>query len=172
MEVNWFQVPSSIFKQEISAKEKIIYMYLCRLNGKNEEIYPSVTNIAKNCSVSIRTAQYAINSLVDRGLLRKKFRFSNGEQLSNLYEIIYPENLNDRLKKMPYNDYLKTDHWQKIRRKALKNARGACQLCNNKDSILNVHHRTYERRGEELLSDVIVLCQVCHEKFHNVVGVE
>lgn len=71
------------------------------------------------------------------------------------------------LKTMPYAQYLKTDHWQSVRKNALRHARYRCQLC-NKQAPLYVHHRTYERRGEELLSDVIALCQLCHEKHHDI----
>lgn len=68
-------------------------------------------------------------------------------------------------KSMPYQEYLKTEHWQDIRKSALKRSRYRCQLCNS-GGMLDVHHRTYERRGEELSSDVIVLCRACHSKFH------
>jgi len=50
---------------------------------------------------------------------------------------------------------------------ALKRAKYSCQLCNSKDN-LNVHHRTYERRGHELASDLIVLCKQCHKTFHGI----
>lgn len=32
-------------------------------------------------------------------------------------------------------------------------------------SRLHVHHRTYERLGEELPEDLVVLCEVCHEAY-------
>jgi 5-methylcytosine-specific restriction endonuclease McrA len=32
---------------------------------------------------------------------------------------------------------------------------------------LEVHHRTYERVGEERPADVIALCKACHEKHHD-----
>lgn len=70
------------------------------------------------------------------------------------------------LRTMPYDDYLKTDHWQAVRRGALERADHRCQLCNSAER-LNVHHRTYERRGCEEPNDVTVLCQSCHAKFHN-----
>ena len=41
-----------------------------------------------------------------------------------------------------------------------------CQLCNLGSVPLNVHHRTYERRGEELDEDLTVLCRECHHTFH------
>ena len=71
-----------------------------------------------------------------------------------------------RLKRIPYREYLGTEHWQRVRESALKRSWYRCQLCNS-DGLLDVHHRTYERRGEERASDVIVLCRQCHSKFHD-----
>lgn len=71
------------------------------------------------------------------------------------------------LQDMPYYDYLETPEWQERRQRALKRAGYRCQTC-NAQGILNVHHRTYERRGCELDSDLIVLCRDCHQKFHDI----
>lgn len=70
------------------------------------------------------------------------------------------------LKSIPYEDYLKTDHWQHFRAEALKNAHHTCQLCGNQNLLLDVHHRTYRNKGRETFLDVIVLCRECHEMFH------
>lgn len=72
-----------------------------------------------------------------------------------------------RLRSMPYKEYLQTEHWQNVRRRALKTAKGRCQLCNENKKALDVHHKTYERKGREYRRDVIVLCRSCHEKFHD-----
>lgn len=69
------------------------------------------------------------------------------------------------LKYMPYRDYLKTDHWQDTRKMALRRAGYRCQLCNGARP-LQVHHRTYERRGSEWPEDLIALCGDCHGEFH------
>lgn len=63
-----------------------------------------------------------------------------------------------------YKEYLKSEHWQKIRMTAIKNADGRCQLCNS-DKRLEVHHRTYQRVGKENIKDLTVLCHKCHKKF-------
>lgn len=68
---------------------------------------------------------------------------------------------------MPYREYLQTEHWQRLRITMLKRSRFHCQLCNAKGKLV-VHHRTYERRGEELLQDLIVLCDPCHKKHHDI----
>jgi hypothetical protein len=72
----------------------------------------------------------------------------------------------ERLRSLPYSEYLKTEHWQEVRKAALKRARYRCQICNAADATLNVHHRTYEHRGEEYAADVVVLCENCHAVFH------
>lgn len=72
-----------------------------------------------------------------------------------------------RLKAMPYPEYLQTEHWKEFARLARRKARFHCQLCNSDKQPLHVHHRTYQRRGCEELGDVIVLCEVCHDTFHD-----
>jgi hypothetical protein len=64
-----------------------------------------------------------------------------------------------------YDQYLQSPHWKRIRIKAIEQSNHLCSLCKSKDN-LNVHHNDYSRLGEELDSDVIVLCKVCHGLFH------
>ena len=71
---------------------------------------------------------------------------------------------------MPYAEYLQTQHWQNVRRQALRRAKYKCQLCNNDNGVLHVHHKTYEHLGDEQDDDLIVLCKACHEKFHDKQG--
>jgi 5-methylcytosine-specific restriction endonuclease McrA len=70
-----------------------------------------------------------------------------------------------QMRTMPYRDYLLTPEWAERRKAALKRARYACQVC-NRQRPLHVHHRTYERRGDELSADLIVLCDECHALYH------
>ena len=69
---------------------------------------------------------------------------------------------------MPYQEYLKTDHWIRVSTIAKEAANNKCQLCNS-NGHLHTHHRAYKNLGHEKLNDVIVLCQACHEKFHNII---
>lgn len=69
------------------------------------------------------------------------------------------------LRSMPYKDYLQTDHWRGLRKRALDRAKHRCQVC-NQSARLEVHHRTYKNRGAESLADLVVLCERCHETFH------
>jgi DNA-directed RNA polymerase subunit RPC12/RpoP len=70
------------------------------------------------------------------------------------------------LGRMPYTDYLKTPEWQERRQRALKTAGYRCQACGS-GRALQVHHRTYVRRGQELNKDLLVLCGDCHSVFHH-----
>lgn len=70
------------------------------------------------------------------------------------------------LETMSYAEYLETPEWQERRKRHLKSVGFKCQLCNTKDTILDVHHRTYERRGNEHFKDLIVMCRNCHGVFH------
>lgn len=69
------------------------------------------------------------------------------------------------LRQMPYGEYLRTQHWNAVRLAALRRARWRCQVC-NVSGRLDVHHRTYENRGDEQASDVIALCRSCHARHH------
>jgi len=65
-----------------------------------------------------------------------------------------------------YRDvYLRSAHWQSMRRTALEHAEYRCAVCYAGDS-LDVHHRTYERLGDERITDLLVLCRTCHDIFH------
>jgi len=70
------------------------------------------------------------------------------------------------LRSLSYPEYLQTDHWQNLRKRALGRAHYRCQLCNTNGTQLDVHHRTYERLGHERLGDLTVLCTDCHAKYH------
>jgi len=69
------------------------------------------------------------------------------------------------LRSMDYEDYLQTDEWKEKREQALDRDSYRCRLCNT-DKNLHVHHRTYQRRGNEDLDDLTTLCNECHEAFH------
>lgn len=64
-----------------------------------------------------------------------------------------------------YAAYLESDVWRRTRDLALEYYGNACCLCNGR-SRLDVHHRTYDRAGQERLADLIVLCRQCHAHFH------
>jgi 5-methylcytosine-specific restriction endonuclease McrA len=64
-----------------------------------------------------------------------------------------------------YAAYLRSPEWEAKRRGRMALAQYRCEVCNT-GRDLHVHHRTYARRGRELLEDLIVLCSECHALFH------
>jgi len=64
-----------------------------------------------------------------------------------------------------YNRYLQTDAWQKLRRKVLKRADGVCEGCAERPAQ-QVHHLTYKNAGNELLFQLVALCDGCHDIAH------
>ena len=65
-----------------------------------------------------------------------------------------------------YNEYMRSVQWKKKRHQVLIYWGNKCGMC-YKPGRLEVHHRTYERLGAELITDLIPLCEECHTKFHD-----
>lgn len=76
-----------------------------------------------------------------------------------------------QLGRLPYGEYLQTDHWRYVRDRALDRAGHHCQLCGS-ESGLQVHHNSYENRGDERDEDLLVLCGPCHQHFHDKLKVQ
>lgn len=69
---------------------------------------------------------------------------------------------------MEYEDYLQSPEWKQRAEELKERAGNRCQLCNASDQecVLHVHHRTYERIGNEEPMDLFVLCELCHARTH------
>ena len=67
-----------------------------------------------------------------------------------------------------YKKYLLTQSWKNKREEKLKEAKYKCQLCGKSNTELHVHHNNYDNLCFEEMSDLIVLCKKCHEKFHDI----
>jgi hypothetical protein len=69
--------------------------------------------------------------------------------------------------KLTHREYISSVEW-KVRAKYYKEQAGnRCRVCNSDSDILDAHHRTYERLGNELDSDITVLCRACHTLFES-----
>lgn len=163
---------------------RIFYIYVSLYD--EDKGYTSITHsvIRDIATINSMTIKAVNENLVKHNLLEYeagKFELIDfGEEIgstrikqSNKYkplfkEIIYTpiEEDIDTLKSMPYSKYLLTKHWLKTKGEALKRAKYKCQICSSKEE-LNVHHNTYENRGHEEDSDLVVLCHDCHARFHD-----
>ncbi len=67
----------------------------------------------------------------------------------------------ERLRSLPYSEYLRSDWWHWKRERAIKRANGDCELC-REATATQVHHTTYANLGRERNSDLVALCRRCH----------
>lgn len=63
-----------------------------------------------------------------------------------------------------YADYLRSGHWQDVKRRY--RASDLPQACICEEVEVHLHHMTYERIGAEQLADLTPLCGRCHALVH------
>ena len=66
-----------------------------------------------------------------------------------------------------YQRYIHSPEWKALRLAVIEERGGKCERCSSA-SNLHVHHKTYARFGRERREDLQVLCDICHEKEHDV----
>ncbi len=64
-----------------------------------------------------------------------------------------------------YHAYIRSETWREKRREVIRRARGICERC-GRWPVINVHHLTYARLGNELPEDLLGVCSRCHREFH------
>lgn len=65
-----------------------------------------------------------------------------------------------------YKRYIASSKWYYKRMDALEFHGKKCKACGSVQK-LDVHHLTYDRLGNEFLSDLIILCRPCHDEEHS-----
>jgi len=68
------------------------------------------------------------------------------------------------MKKDAYHEYLQSDEWKSRQLLCLQRDGYRCRICNAAEA-LEVHHRTYERIGQEDPDDLTTLCDKCHRLY-------
>lgn len=69
-----------------------------------------------------------------------------------------------RTKGFDYQTYLASREWSLLRERVRERSGGKCEHCFMAPQQA-VHHLTYARIGDELLSDLMAVCNPCHEYF-------
>lgn len=72
-----------------------------------------------------------------------------------------------KIRQDDYQRYLHSKAWRDRRREALRLADHRCARC-HRQGDLEVHHRSYERFGDERPEDLLVLCARCHRREHGI----
>ena len=68
-----------------------------------------------------------------------------------------------------YAIYLRSPHWESVRRRVIHRDQFACQLCGRRVEVntAHVHHlsyATYNQVGQSLPAECVTLCRSCHER--------
>lgn len=61
-----------------------------------------------------------------------------------------------------YNTYMISPAWKAFRLRIIAQRGRKCERCGSPARVLQLHHLTYVRLGQELDSDVQLLCIDCH----------
>ena len=64
-----------------------------------------------------------------------------------------------------YSDYLTSLEWRKKRTLVLERSKGICEGC-LQNKATQIHHLNYNHQGDELLFELVALCDDCHNKVH------
>ncbi|WP_084295468.1 helix-turn-helix domain-containing protein [Desulfitibacter alkalitolerans] len=101
--MNKADIINQIYSANLTKRATLVVFYLVNRANKEFTCFPAVKTIAKDCNMSARTVQRAINDLIDAGYVKKDYRFrENGGQSSNLYTLVLnPDDGNEDEQKQP-----------------------------------------------------------------------
>lgn len=102
--------------------------------------------------------RYEASRTAEREAIQRKFIRLRAAEIKELNE-------KSRNWQAEYAAYRRTPVWQNKRALVLKRAGGVCEGCLEAKATV-VHHTTYSHMGDELLYQLVALCQACHEKAH------
>lgn len=68
-----------------------------------------------------------------------------------------------------YKNYLKSKHWVMKKKEYNRKYERVCSCCGGKEN-LQLHHISYDRLGNEPLTDLVYLCKECHMRIHRVIN--
>lgn len=70
-------------------------------------------------------------------------------------------------KQKDHRAYLRSAEWKKTKERYFKSKLiQVCYVCEKATGKLDLHHRTYERWGNERLTDLTPVHRTCHKKIH------
>jgi len=97
----------AIYVASLTKRATLVIFYL--INRANQELtcFPSVGTIARECNISTRTVQRALNDLEEAGFLERESRFhSQGGQRSSLYRINEQVVIHSEMKEVDFDSLI------------------------------------------------------------------
>lgn len=64
-----------------------------------------------------------------------------------------------------HDEYCQTEKWRSLRKRVMERSKGLCEGCRERPATI-VHHLTYKHWRNELLFELVAVCEGCHEKAH------
>lgn len=107
------------------------------------------------CAMSFHPARLATEKAVSRTALPSVF---------------LPGIAGMKMKKLTYMEQLQHPNWQRKRLEVMNAAGFVCELCGDKDTMLQVHHRRYVKgrmAWEYEAGELQCLCKKCHGESHD-----
>jgi DNA-binding transcriptional regulator YhcF (GntR family) len=89
-----------VYSLELTQRATLVAFYLINRADSEGTCFPGIKTIAKECNISTRTVQRALNDLEEAGFLLRESRFHvKGGQRSNLYylQVLEDEHINEQL---------------------------------------------------------------------------
>lgn len=64
-----------------------------------------------------------------------------------------------------YDEYMQSERWAERKRRLFEKRGYVCEMCGAFGLPLDVHHKNYDRLGNELDEDLLIVCrEYCHPK--------
>ncbi len=73
-----------------------------------------------------------------------------------------------QLSRMTWPKYKNTPEGRSLCSRVILRAGNRCEMCNKGGVPLQIHHRSYDRYGQERIDDCRALCRDCHARHHDV----
>jgi predicted transcriptional regulator len=90
------KIIESVYRADLSRRATLVIFYLINRADQENTCFPGIKTIAKECNISTRTVQRALNDLEKVGFITRESRFhEQGGQRSNLYHLMEVETTNN-----------------------------------------------------------------------------
>ena len=86
----WFWDYNDVFSSSLSEHAIVVRLYLARCANKNQEAWPSLNTITRNCKISKPTVIKAIRELESQGWIRRVVHKNNDEYENTVYYLEDP----------------------------------------------------------------------------------
>ena len=108
----------------------------------------------------------------------EKIKDTSQEEIEKGNHIIYPLTLSTGEVVNNKKEFIKSKHWNRLKRLYLKNHRKeykekngykiSCEYCNKEHlrADVQLHHLSYKNVGNENLEELVLICFKCHLKAH------